>query len=81
MYQAEYTKKGELKHSTDCKMAFGKKDAQCPRCVELLNGSQARTGWQADYYRAKRQEEAHILDIRNHAKNCKCGTVCTYGEW
>lgn len=32
-------------HKTDCKMAFGRKDATCPRCQEMLSGAPARRGW------------------------------------
>lgn len=28
-----------MKHSLTCKMAFGRKDKTCPRCIELLNGA------------------------------------------
>ena len=79
MYTPTYTKKGQLTHSHQCKMVFGRKDAECPRCQELLNGtSVARKGWQAEYYANKKgEEEAKIESIRNH--DCKkhgCLNVC-----
>jgi hypothetical protein len=54
MYKAEYTKQGKLKHSNQCKMAFGRKDKECPRCQELLNGAQPRSGWQKEYFEHKK---------------------------
>lgn len=83
MYAAQHNKDGSLKHSAECKMAFGKKDAQCPRCQELLGGAEVRKGWQSDYYaKKKREEEWRLRDIKNH--NCEqsgCGSVCTAFEW
>jgi len=78
MYQPLYTKQGELKHSTECKMAFGRKDKECPRCVELLSGAATRSGWQKHYYANEAQK---ISDIKEHSKTCKCFPLCTYGEW
>lgn len=78
-YQAAYKKDGTLMHSTECKMAFGKKDANCPRCVELLNGAQPRKSW--DHLK-KFNEARRIEAIRNHdCKKSNCGPVCTYGDW
>lgn len=79
MYKAEYNKNGELKHSQECKMVFGRKDANCHRCVELLNGGLTRDGWQKSYFQQKKTSD--IQDIRTHMNNCNCGAVCTYGEW
>jgi hypothetical protein len=31
------------KHKDDCKMTFGRKDATCPRCAELLAGAAPRS--------------------------------------
>lgn len=83
MYAANYAKNGDLKHSHECKAAFGRKDMQCPRCVELANGAASRAGWQAHYYA---QQERHAAQIRAHFessehKSGKCGVVCTFGEW
>jgi hypothetical protein len=58
MYPAIYNKDGSLKHSNDCKMAFGKKDAECPRCAEMLAGAPARSGWQKDFYDIKKRADA-----------------------
>lgn len=73
----------QTKHSTDCNMAFGRKDPSCPRCQELLAGAPVRAGWQAPYYsKKKREEAARSLAIRTH--DCVvsgCGLVCTAFEW
>lgn len=50
MHKPLYKKDGSLKHSNECKMAFDKKDKECPRCVEMLGGSQPRDGFQKDFY-------------------------------
>lgn len=65
------------KHSSDCKMIFGRKDESCPRCLELINGSPSRDGWQKRFF-AKQK-----LELRAVAHVCsgKCGSVCTFGEW
>jgi hypothetical protein len=72
-------KDGTLKHSTECKMSFGKKDPQCPRCIELLNGAQPRKSWD----QLNKINEARRIDaIRNHdCKKSGCGPVCTFGDW
>jgi hypothetical protein len=65
------------KHNADCKMTFGRKDASCPRCRELIAGAAART-WnpsRRDYDRQRVQE------IRAHVCTASCGPVCTFGEW
>ena len=68
------------KHSHDCKMAFGRKDPNCPRCQELLKGAAPRKGWNISN---RRDEEARrICDIKNHdCEKSHCGPVCTYGDW
>lgn len=82
MYQAVHNKDGSLKHSNECKMAFGKKDHECPRCVEMLNGAPARSGWQKDYYETKKiAEENRLRHIKNHKCTEKCGFICTAFEW
>lgn len=78
MYAAIYNKNGTLAHSNECTAAFGRKDKHCPRCVELLNGSPARAGWQANYYAA----QSRMLEMRRHVCNSsKCGPICTNGDW
>lgn len=67
------------KHKSDCKMAFGRKDETCPRCVELLNGA-APIKW------AVSNDVQRTQDVRNHFNSEKhrtggCGVVCTFGEW
>jgi hypothetical protein len=81
---ATHTAKGETKHAADCKMSFGRKDASCPRCQELLAGAPARKGWQTEHFAAKsaREEQqkaairAHFAPNGPHAKG-ECGPVCT----
>ena len=79
IYDKAYNKDGSLKHSGQCKMTFGRKDARCPRCIELLNGAPAREGWHKDYYKMKAHEER--LDHIKHVCDSRCGPVCTFGEW
>ena len=66
------------KHKADCEMVFGRKDATCPRCVELLNGSPTRDGWQKKYFETKkREDETRIAAIRAHdCKRSGCMPVC-----
>lgn len=83
MYIKETNRDGSTAHSHECKMAFGRKDKKCHRCVELLNGDASREGWQKSFFQKKKEEESkHLTEIREH--NCKksgCGTVCTFGDW
>ena len=71
------------KHKTDCKMAFGRKDATCPRCIELLRGAKPRRGWQESYFSNKRHQEARRKEsIKKHdCTNAGCGVVCTAFDW
>lgn len=65
-------------HMAGCKMAFGRKDPNCPRCRELLNGAPPRQ-WAPSRAQLDAQR---CREIRNH--NCtvsRCGPVCTYGDW
>jgi hypothetical protein len=83
MYNPIYNKDGSLKHSTECQMAFGRKDEECPRCLEMLNGAPARKSWHKSYYAA---QQAASNEIKAHFSSHKhltggCGAVCTYGEW
>lgn len=69
------------KHKPDCRMAFGRKDKSCPRCIELLAGAPARDSWHAKH---KRDEEMRSRMIANHYDKhgkCKCGVVCTAFDW
>ena len=72
-----------IKHKTDCKMVFGRKDPSCPRCQELLSGAKPREGWQREYYTTKQQEEARwARALKQH--NCqesKCMPICTAFDW
>lgn len=86
LYDAVHNKDGSLAHSYDCKMAFGRKDPRCPRCIEMLNGAKPREGWQARYYQTKlfsENQEQRFYEL--HKKTCKICTgqikgVCTYGD-
>ena len=85
MYTATYAKNGDLKHSDECTMAFGHKDSNCPRCVELLAGSAPRkrfggrkTAAEIDAQRCV-EIKAHFASARHLSGGC--GPVCTFGEW
>jgi hypothetical protein len=66
------------KHSADCKMSFGRKDANCPRCQELIAGDKPRAGWST----FKSNDARRVADIRAHSCTAShCGVICTYGEW
>jgi len=88
MYTAEYNKDGSLRHSMDCKMAFGRKDVNCPRCAEMLSGAPTRSGWQSGYFETKKRQvevekasrAAHFAPDGPHATG-KCGPVCTAFDW
>lgn len=74
------------KHKQDCKMVFGRKDASCDRCKELIGGASARDAWQKDHYSMKKNN-AHVEQIsrENHRKTCPICVmgqpgVCTFGE-
>lgn len=67
------------KHNFNCERVFKNYDKKCPRCIELMNGSKPRDGWQKKYFEA---QEKLIQAIRAH--NCverNCGPVCTTFEW
>lgn len=87
MYPTIHNKNGSLKHSTECKMAFGRKDSECPRCVELLSGAETRGGWQKDHFEMKKhaemiEDEARMAHFKSHKHlSGACGSVCTFGEW
>jgi hypothetical protein len=69
------------KHSATCRMAFGRKDPSCARCVELLNGAAPR---QLGYRPRDRKAEDLALSQAIRAHDCKrsgCGVVCTAFQW
>lgn len=77
-------KDGSTKHASQCQMSFGKKDPTCHRCVELLNGSSSRGGWQQKYYSDKKQQERQDELYKAHKHDCKksgCSVVCTHNDW
>lgn len=53
MYKPEFNLDGSIKHSRHCKAAFGRRDWNCHRCVELMSGAAPRKGWQHDYFGRK----------------------------
>ena len=72
-----------VKHSDDCKMVFGRKDPNCPRCQELLAGSAPRQ-WNGS--RRIENDRRLCVEIREHFHSHKhlsggCGPVCMFGEW
>lgn len=70
------------KHKDGCKMSFGRKDETCPRCQELLNGAEPRSGWQKDYFANKKMQE--LLSLAQPEHDCEksnCMAVCTFGDW
>ncbi len=72
---------GNTKHKADCKMVFGRKDATCPRCQELLRGAapiQWRGAWR------KEQEQRQIAAINTHDFTACArtnGGVCTHFDY
>lgn len=76
------------KHKVDCQMSFGRKDATCPRCQELLAGAKPRDGWQKAHFAKKARDEqqrtasihAHFAPNGPHARG-ECGPVCTAFDW
>ena len=80
-----YAKNGDVMHSDGCKMSFGRKDARCPRCIELMAGSEPRARFGG---RETRQQidARQCAEVREHFASHKhlsggCGPVCTFGEW
>lgn len=71
------------KHKEDCKMAFGRKDLTCQRCVELLNGAKPVVWANTRKANARIDRlalDAHFAAGGPHATG-KCGPVCTFGDW
>ena len=58
LYRPRYGKDGNLAHSVNCKMVFGRFDPLCPRCQQMMHGAPARTSWQAEYHRNKARQKA-----------------------
>lgn len=78
MHKEIYNKNGNLAHSQECKMIFGKKDPECPRCLEMINGAPARGSWHKEHFEKQAQE---IRWLKQHQDNCTCKPLCTYGQW
>jgi hypothetical protein len=68
------------KHKADCQMAFGRKDATCPRCQELLAGSPARSSWHKSHFEMKARQDA-VRALPHSCAAHNCGAVCTFGDW
>ena len=71
------------KHNLDCSRVFKNYDMSCPRCIELANGSKARSGWQGKYYANKARQETQLRNaLKNHdCVKSNCGPVCTAFDW
>ena len=66
-------------HAATCRRAFGRLDAECPRCQELQAGAPARS-WRGS--RRAEQQLQRIAEIRAHdCRASKCGPVCTAFDW
>jgi len=61
-------------------MAFGRKDPNCPRCVELMNGAAPRKAWG---WRKREDEARKIAAIRSHdfVACAKQRGACTCFDW
>jgi hypothetical protein len=84
MYAKEFSKDGSAKHSNNCSMSFGRKDRKCHRCVEMLNGSPSRGGWQKSYYEQKQKQAEQDEKYSRFKHDCvksHCSVVCTHGDW
>jgi len=85
MYTAKHAKNGDSMHSDECQMSYGRKDANCPRCVELMSGAKPRARFGGRETRAQR-DARQCEEIRAHFSSHKhlsggCGVICTFGEW
>lgn len=59
-------------------MVFGRKEAGCPRCLELACGAQPIRWAQS----ARQNELRRCHEIRMHdCQKSGCGPVCTFGDW
>lgn len=67
------------RHAVGCTASFGRKDATCPRCCELLAGSPSRGGWQRAHFAGK--ASASVVVGKHCCKTAGCQSVCTYGDW
>ena len=85
MKTPKYAKNGDLMHSDDCCMSFGRKDADCPRCVDLIRGAKPRLRF-GGRKTAAEIDAQRCVEIKEHFASAKhlsggCGSVCTFGEW
>lgn len=62
---------------------FGRREDDCPRCVELDNGAPVRRpGWVNSLGKRARDEQATLAAIRSHdCRKSNCGVVCTAFDW
>ena len=71
------------KHTSNCSRVFKNYDLNCPRCIELNNGSPARDGWQKEYFTNKAKKEQQFnkaLKSHNCAKS-GCAPICVTFDW
>ena len=87
MLAPKYAKNGDVMHSDECQMAFGRKDARCPRCIELMPGMAPRARFGGRETQAQR-DARQCAEVREHFHSHShkhlsggCGPVCTFGEW
>ncbi len=73
-----WKKSNTTKHSDTCNMAFGRKDATCPRCIELIAGANP-VQWAPSRAQIDAQRCAEIR--RHDCRANRCGVVCTFGDW
>lgn len=73
----------KVKHSPECRRVFGRYDADCARCQELITGAAPRKGWND----RKREMDAQFSrDVADHFRpggphaTGACGPVCTFGD-
>ena len=60
-------------------VVFGRIEAGCPRCVELLLGAPVRKGWGSR--RQSAGETRRDLDAHFRSERHKAEIVCTFGDW
>lgn len=88
MAREAYRGDGQLKHSLECRMAFGRLDPErCARCEERQaerdQGIEARTHAGIEARRRNADEDARrSREIQRHdCKKERCGIVCTAFDW
>jgi len=73
------TKHTGTRHNEECKRVFSRYDQDCPRCIELMNGSKAREGWNDE---KNRNYERWLKELHSHNyQQSNCGPICTAFCW